>query len=131
MEDARIVATIPVEDTVRAEFPVQVRQTIVVRIARDTNIRDTYARINRPIPFGMNTDVTLPAGTELPIELDMVVNVSQDIPVSLLVPVDIPIRETSLQKPISRLRSIFYPYALLFGQTGPETSTVDLVRNGK
>jgi hypothetical protein len=53
--------------------------------------------------------LNLPAGTELPVALNIVVPVDQTIPVELDVDVDIPLNETELGQPFGDLQAIFAP----------------------
>lgn len=100
MDAAHIRATIPVSETIHISLPI--RQTTVVTLTESTLIRGARVSIlNTP------ADITLPAGTRLPIALDM--TVEADVPISLTVPVDIPLAQTELHEPFSNLQETFKP----------------------
>ena len=111
INDAHIVRTIQVEDTIPINFELPVSA-------------DTEVVLTEAVPMAVNTSFVLPAGggtingtvffelptgTVLPVQLDMVVPVNQTIPVELTVDVDIPIEETELNDPFGDLQSIFRP----------------------
>jgi hypothetical protein len=85
---------------------------------------DTVATILEPVPMTIPTQfvlpggggyingsvsLSLPAGTALPVKLDVVVPVSQTVPIAMEVAVDIPLSETELSQPFGDLRQLFAP----------------------
>lgn len=85
---------------------------------------DTVATILEPVPMSIptqfvlpggggyingNVSFSLPAGTQLPVQLDVVVPVSQTVPIVMEVPVDIPLSDTELSQPFGELRQLFAP----------------------
>ncbi len=60
-------------------------------------------------------DIILPAGTDLPVALNIVVPVDQKISVKLLVDVDIPLNQTDLHPPFVGLQDVVKPYYTLLG----------------
>lgn len=119
MNQASIVTTIGVNDTIAVNdtmpvvFDLPLNQATNVVLTQDTPIRGTVVTLNG-VPI--RTDIVLPAGATLPVQLTMVVPVSQTIPVTLKVPVNlqvpvnIPLAQTELNRPFSRLSGIVAPY---------------------
>jgi hypothetical protein len=78
--------------------------------------------------IGVPTDIVLPAGTPLQIDLTLTVPVSQtvpvvldvpiqlEVPVSLQVPVDIALDQTDLHRPFTNLANLVGPYHTLLEQ---------------
>jgi hypothetical protein len=59
-------------------------------------------------------NVTLPAGTSLPISLNLTIPFQSTIPISLQVPVNIPLNQTGLHQPITGLQTTILPlYCML------------------
>lgn len=111
MENAHIRQRITIDDQIPVVFDLPVR----------TN---TTATILEPVPMSIptqfvlpggggyingNVSFALPAGTELPVQLDVVVPVSQSVPIAMEVPVDISLSETELSQPFGDLRRLFAP----------------------
>lgn len=111
MSQAHIVRTIEVEDDIPIAFSMPLST-------------ETFVTITEPVPMAVETSfvlpagggningtvfLELPAGTQLPVQLDIVVPVSQTVPVSLAVAVDIPIEETEMNQPFNDLQAIFTP----------------------
>lgn len=111
MENAHIRQRIAINDQIPVVFDLPVRT-------------DTVATILEPVPMNIptqfvlpggggyingNVSFSLPAGTELPVQLDVVVPVSQSVPIVMEVPVDIPLSETELSQPFGDLRRLFAP----------------------
>jgi hypothetical protein len=112
MDQARIMSSIQVRDTLPVAFNLPVTQETTVRLTRDTRLRG--ARVNMRTGgltiTNAPTTIILPAGTELPVALDFVVPVEVSVPVNLTVPVDIPLSETELHKPFLGLQQVLEPY---------------------
>jgi hypothetical protein len=119
MDQASIVTTIPVQDTITVNdkipvvFDLPLNQQTSVVLLQDTAIPRTVVTLNG-VP--LRTDIVLPAGTSLPVQLNMTVPVSQTIPVVLKVPVNlnvavrIPLNQTELHKPFTSLAGLVEPY---------------------
>ncbi len=120
MDEAHIRTTILVEDKINVSFPLQILQNTNVTLTQDTLITD--ARVTLTTGglniFSAPTNIVLPAGTVLPVQLNLVVDVDQEVPVSLTVDVDIPLADTELHEPFSNLKSIVAPLRNAF-YTGP------------
>ena len=125
MDNAHIVTTIAVNDTIQVNdtipvvFDLPLNTATVVTLTEPTLIRNTTVYLNGlPIP----TDIILPAGTPLSIQLNLTVPVSQtvpvvlNVPVHLTVPVDIALNQSQLHQPFTNLATLVAPYnALLDG----------------
>jgi hypothetical protein len=112
MNRASIRRTISVQDTIPIEFTVPLDTTSTVILSQDVVLNDHP--ISMVLPGGggyINGNVTLvlPAGLELPVALALDVPVKEDIPVDLEVAVEIPLRETELRTPFTRLEGLFGP----------------------
>lgn len=112
MDQASIKTTIPVNAEVPAKFTLPLETDTVVVLQEDTYIQGASVSLNTG---GLNissaqTDIVLPAGTRLPIHLDIEVPVDQKIPVNLMVNVDIPLEKTELHTPFVGLQNVVYPY---------------------
>jgi hypothetical protein len=70
--------------------------------------------------YNAPAEILLPAGTQLPILLNLDVPVDQEIPVNLDVSVDIPLSETDLHEPFAGLQAVLTPYIQLLEGT-PDT----------
>lgn len=112
MEDANIVTTVIVEDTIPVQFDLNVKTDTTVTLTEPTLIRGATTDLRTG---GLNinnapTDIVLPAGTQLPISLEIVVPVDKTVPVQLEVPVNIPLKQTDLVTPFQGLQKLLYPY---------------------
>lgn len=102
-------------------IPLDTEMALVTSIPLQT---ETRVRITEPVPLNVDATfvfpdgggqingavfLTLPPGTELPIELNMAVPVSQTIPVVMSVPVEIELSETDLGEPFDKLEGLFSP----------------------
>lgn len=119
MNQASIITTIAVNDTITVNdtipvvFDLPLNQATNVVLTENTSIPQTTVFLNG-VP--LQTNIILPAGSSLPVQLNMIVPVSQTIPVvlrvpiALQVPVNIPLAQTQLNPPFTRLSSIVAPY---------------------
>lgn len=112
MDQAKIVTTVQVEETIPVQFDLPLKQKTRVVLTKDTPIQDASVSMSTG---GLNivqapTDIVLPAGTVLPVELDLVVPVDTHIPVTLTVPVDIPLNQTDLHQPFVGLQDVVSPF---------------------
>jgi len=114
MDDAHIRTSIPVSTEVPAKFDLPLKTDTTVTLIEDTLL--TNATIYDLNAGGIltirraSTNIILPAGTRLPITLDLTVPVDQKIPVQLMVDVDIPLNQTELHQPFVGLRDVVDPY---------------------
>ena len=106
MDEAEIATTINVVDEIQVKFdlPVQTKTTVILT-------QDVPLVANLSI-FGMNpqVNITLKKGTNLPIELGIMVPVDTMVPVNLTVPVNIPLNKTELHDPFVGLQDVVKPY---------------------
>lgn len=118
MDESHIVTTITVEDEIPIAFDLPVRTDTVVRLTEPTPIEDVPISIQQGgISINAPADIVLPEGTPLSIHLDIVVPVEQTIPVKLLVPVDIALRDTGLHAPFTALKNLVGPYKAALDRT--------------
>lgn len=111
MDEARIQTTVTVETNVPARFDLPLDTDTTVRLSQDTPIDNAHVVIiTGTMSLNAPADILLPAGTDLPIHLSLSVPVDQQIPVSLTVPVDIPLSQTELHTPFVGLRDTVAPY---------------------
>lgn len=114
MDDAHIRTTIPIETNVPAKFDLPLKTDTTVTLIEDTLLTNaTILDLNAGGVLSIrraSTNIILPAGTRLPITLDLTVPVDQTIPVKLQVDVDIPLNQTELHKPFVGLREVVDPY---------------------
>jgi len=113
MDNSHIVTTIEVNDTLPVQFDLPLKQQTDVVISKDTLITGATVNINGGVLIinDAPTTILLRQGTPLPIQLDLIVPVSQTVPVHLIVPVNIALDQTDLHTPFNRLRNLFYPYS--------------------
>jgi hypothetical protein len=119
MDKAHIKTTIPISTNVPAKFDLPLKTNTTVTLTEDTKlINATIYELNAGAVFisRANTNIILPAGTRLPIALDLSVPVDQQIPVNLMVDVDIPLSQTELHKPFTGLQEVVKPYYTLLNQ---------------
>lgn len=105
--------TILVQDTMPVVFTLPLQQNTTVTLVQDTPVQNATIYLNnQPVPL----DLVLKQGTQLGISLNLNVPVSQTIPVvlkvpvALEVPVDIPLDQTELHSPFTRLAGLVGPY---------------------
>lgn len=116
LENATIDWTIPVRDTIPVNLNVALNTETVVVLTQPVPLQVT-AQIDLPgiNAYGVaaNVNLTLPAGLELPVQLDLTVPVNEPaLPVSLDVRAVIPLKETQLADPIRNLALLFEPLAI-------------------
>jgi hypothetical protein len=119
MDAAHIRTTIPVSTEVPAKFDLALNTNTNVVLTEDTHLLNaTIYELNAGgmlyIPRAQ-TNIILPAGTTLPVALNLTVPVDQKIPVNLNVEVDIPLNQTELHEPFVGLREVVSPYHGLLG----------------
>lgn len=131
LDRATIDWTIPVRDDLPVSLTVPINAgTITSSVApppgQPVIAGETLVRLTRPVPISIpnafiqsndltlrnaRVDITLPAGTVLPVALDMEVGLETTIPVSLDVRAVIPLSQTQLHDPFQNLRLLFEPFA--------------------
>jgi hypothetical protein len=118
MDQARIKTNITVSTQVPARFSLPLETDTTVVLTQDTVIKSAHVTVTTGGLTITNalTNITLPAGTELPIHLNLSVPVDQQIPVNINVPVDIPLNQTDLHKPFVGLQNVVQPYSALLDQ---------------
>jgi hypothetical protein len=113
MDQAHIRTTIPVSAQVPAKFTLPLSTNTTVTLTEDTRIDGaTLYQLNAgALSISQaRLDIVLPAGTRLPVNLNLEVPVDQKIPVELNVNVDIPLNQTELHQPFVGLRKVIEPY---------------------
>lgn len=110
LDQATIDWTIPVRDSIPIAFDLPLNQDTVVTLTEDVPLT-VFASISAP-PLQLSSAtvfLTLPAGTRLPVALDLDVPVATDVDVDLDVRAVIPLNQTQLHDPFENLRLIFEP----------------------
>lgn len=109
LNEATIDWTIPVRDSVQADFILPLEQNTVVVLTADVPLT-VSADISGPVSINNATvALTLPEGLPLPVSLDLDVPVQEEIPVELDVRAVIPLAGTQLADPFQNLRLLFEP----------------------
>jgi hypothetical protein len=114
MDQARISTTVIVDSTIPVQFTLPVKTNTTVILTKDTTITKAHVSV---FTGGLTinnalADIVLPAGTNLPIALDISV-VDTTVPVKLTVPVNIPLNQTELHEPFVGLQNVVSPYKSL------------------
>jgi len=111
MGEASIVRTIGVEDTIPVVFtlPLQTETEVVLTEAVPLSVNARFVLPGGGGAINGTVNIELPPGLILPVALDLQVPVNQTVPVNLDVAVDIPLHETELGVPFSRLQALFGP----------------------
>ncbi len=131
MDEATIVTTVQVEDTIPVVFDLPVQTNTTVLLTEPTPIYGAQVTINTgSLYINAPADIVLPAGTSLPISLNIVVPVDQRVPVSLTVPVNIPLSETELHEPFVGLQDVIAPYHTLLGDLPDDWESIAICQNG-
>ena len=134
LDKATIDWTIPVRDELFIDLQVPINQDSILSTVTEYNgeavepiAGETLVTLTRDVPIVINNaliqspdltlrnaqvNITLPAGTSLPVSLDLEVGLQTDIPVALDVRAVIPIAETQLTDPIQTLQLLFEPLAV-------------------
>lgn len=111
MNQASIKRTIEVSEDVPIDFDLPLYTPTTVTLTQDIPLQVNASFF---LPGGGGTingtvSLVLPTGLPLPIELGLDVPVENQIPVNLNVAVDIPLNETELSVPFTRLENLFGP----------------------
>jgi hypothetical protein len=115
LDQAVIDYTIPVRADVPVNLDIALQQNTVVVLTEAVPLNVT-ANINLPGIGNLNNAnvaLTLPAGTRLPVALDLIVPVRDSLPIALDVRAVIPLRETQLTDPFQNLKLMFEPLAVM------------------
>lgn len=116
MDRAHITTDIGVQTTIPVKFDLQLNQQTNVVLSQAVTITNALVTVNTG---GLNisranTTIVLPAGTTLPVVLNLTVPVETTVPVVLNVPVDIPLNQTQLHEPFAGLQEVLKPiYCLI------------------
>lgn len=152
LNNATIDWTIPVRDELGIDLQVPINaQTITSTVSQYNGqpvqpiAGETLVTLTRDVPLVINNafiqspdltlrnaqvNITLPAGTSLPVSLDLEIGLETDIPVALDVRAVIPIEETQLTDPIQTLQLLFEPLAIgLHNLPGDFQAAGDMVVN--
>jgi hypothetical protein len=128
MDNASIIADIPVQASVPLNIVVPVQTTTRIRLSEDVTIPAHVVINTGGVDIDADATVTLYAdssnrtipapqiqsgATTLPIALDFPLTVQNTIPVSLNVPVNIPLSQTQLHEPFVGLQQVVKPYYCL------------------
>jgi len=122
MDQASIKTTITVSDQIPINFNLPISQDTTVLLREPTTINGARVTLNTG-GLSINNapaDIILPAGTILPIHLELIVPVQQTLPITLNVPVDIPLDQTELHEPFTGLQQVIAP---LFWLLKPELNS--------
>lgn len=131
LDQATIDWTIPVRTDLPISLTVPINagtitSEVVPPAGQPAIAGETLVRLTRAVPISINNafiqsndltlrnarvDITLPAGTVLPVALDMEVGLNTAIPVNLDVRAVIPLSQTQLHDPFENLRLLFEPFA--------------------
>jgi hypothetical protein len=111
MDQATILTSVQVDDTIPVQFDLPVSTNTTVILTEATYISGASVVIKTGIlDINAPADIVLPAGLALPISLNITVPVDATVPVVLTVPVDIPLEETELHEPFVGLQDVVSPY---------------------
>lgn len=119
MDKAHIRTTIPVNAEVPAKFDLPLNTETMVTLTQDTTVMGATIYELEAWPLYITkakTNIILPAGSQLPVALNLTVPVDQKIPVNLTVNVDIPLAETELHPPFVGLQEVVKPYYTLLDE---------------
>jgi len=114
MDNATIRTQIPVNANIPLNITVPVKATTQITLAEAAVIRNAHVVINTGnLNINADATVTLPANTPLTVNLDFPLPVVDTIPVSLLVDINIPLKNTELSDPFNGLQDVVRPYYCL------------------
>jgi hypothetical protein len=119
MDQAAIAANIPVTGNIPLNIEVPVKaQRARINLAETVTIPNAHVVINtNGVRIDADAQVTLPAGTPLVINIEgFPLTVQNSIPISLNVPVNIPLSQTQLHEPFVGLQQVVKPWYCLVEQ---------------
>jgi hypothetical protein len=121
MDEATIVTTVKVEDSIPVQFDLPVKTKTTVVLTEPTPIDNASVVISTGVlNINAPADIILPAGLELPISLNITVPVDKQVPVVLTVPVNIPLNQTELHEPFVGLQEVVEPFKGLLAELPDE-----------
>lgn len=111
LDQATIVSTVVVDDTIPINFTLPINQetTVVLTQAVPLNANTSF-NLGEFGSINGTVSLNLPPGLALPVQLQMDVPVQSDIPILLNVPVNIALQDTQLHQPFVNLRDLFEPF---------------------
>lgn len=111
MDNAHIQTNILVQDQIPVQFTLGLKQTTSVILSESVTIDGARVALTTGglNIFNAPATVVLPAGTSLPIVLNLEVPVDKMIPITINVPVDIALKETDLHTPFTGLQTVVEP----------------------
>ena len=118
MDEATIAANIPVDATIPLNINVPVTitgATADIKLISPAVIQNAHVLISEGgVNINANATVTLPKDTQLTVEINTIgtpfnLPVQAEIPVSLNVPVNIPLKNTELHEPFTGLQQVVRP----------------------
>jgi hypothetical protein len=105
IENAHIRATIPLQASLSTDPSVPITTSTRISLARDALVRGAHVTISGGgLSIDSPADVTLPAGTELDVNIDLAALLQSGLPVTAVVALDIPVRDTELQPAFKELK---------------------------
>jgi hypothetical protein len=118
MDQARIQANVPVDLAVPLDLQIPISMATNVTVTRDTPVDNASVKIYTGI-ININgpADIVIPAGTVLPIQLNLTVPYQDVVKYATSVRVDIPIAATSLHDPFVNLQGLVAPYVVSFSES--------------
>ncbi|MBN8633771.1 MAG: hypothetical protein J0M07_00505 [Anaerolineae bacterium] len=111
LDEATIDWTIPVRDTIPVvlNVPLETQTVVVLTQSVPLVVNATITLPGVGVLNNASVNLSLPAGLELPVALDIDVPINEELPVALDVRAVIPVSETQLHDPINNLRLTFEP----------------------
>ncbi len=111
LDNAHIRASIPMQSDLSLDTTVPVQTSTRISLATDLYVRGAHVTINASgLSIDAPADITLPAGTEMDVNLDLVLPIKAALPATADVPVDIAIRDTELHAAIQALKDSLRPH---------------------
>lgn len=117
LDEATIITTINVKDTVPVKLSIPFSTNTVVALTDNVPVR-ANATFNLPGGGGTingSVNIVLPTGLKLPVSLSLTVPVDDKLPINLSVPVNIKLKDTQLHDAFDQLRGLLVPYVRLLG----------------
>lgn len=111
MSSATISQTLPLdtEMPLRTDIPLSASTHVTITQDVPLNVNATFLLPGGGGTINGNVNLSLPAGTSLPVALNLTVPVSQSVQVVMDVPVEIELSQTDLGVPFDKLQSLFSP----------------------
>lgn len=111
MNTATISQTLPLDThmPLRTDIPLSANTHVTITKDVPLNVNATFLLPSGGGTINGTVNLSLPAGTSLPVALNMTVPVSQSVQVVMDVPVEIELSQTDLGVPFDKLQSLFTP----------------------